>query len=261
MRFSNRVAIVTGAAGGLGANYATALAAEGASVVVVDLTAERAERTAAEIRTGGGKATAFAIDLTDAAQVETLAPSALKAFGRIDILVNNAGGGSSTPGNASSIVETDPKAWDTMMGVNLSTAFLCIRSVAPEMKRQRYGKIVNVSSRSARVADPKFQQSPSYAAAKAAVLALTRSAARELGPYGITVNCMVPALALSGPTLEAYWDRLGKHARDEYLEQVALKRLPRIDELASVILFLCSDASSYVTGASIEVNGGSFMPA
>lgn len=261
MRFADKVAIVTGAGGGLGAHYAAALAGEGAAVVVVDVAAEGVERTAAEIRGRGGKALPLVLDLTDAAQVETLTPKAVEAFGRIDILVNNAGGGSSTPGNASSIVGTEPPAWDVMMGVNLSTVFLCIRAVAPVMKQQRYGKIVNVSSRSARVADPKFEQSPSYAAAKTAVLSLTRFAARELGPFGITANCMVPALVLSGPVLEAYWQRLGQAARDEYLEQVALKRLPRIEEMTNVILFLCSDASSYVTGTAIEVNGGSYMPA
>jgi 3-oxoacyl-[acyl-carrier protein] reductase len=91
------------------------------------------------------------------------------------------------------------------------------------------------------------------------VLGLTRFAARELGPFGITVNCLVPSLTISGPVLQAYWDRMTESARDAFLQQVALRRLPRPEELASVVLFLCSDESSYVTGAALDVNGGSFM--
>jgi NAD(P)-dependent dehydrogenase (short-subunit alcohol dehydrogenase family) len=273
MRFAGKTAIVTGAGGGLGAAYAAALAREGARVVVADIAAERARETAEAVEAAAREANAapqgdrsrraigLGVDLRRAEEVDAMVREALAAFDRIDILVNNAGGGSSTPGNAASIVDTTPEAWDAMMGVNLSTAFLSIRAVAPLMKARSYGKIVNVASRSARVADPKLQQSPSYATAKTGVLALTRFAARELGPFGITVNCMVPALVLSGPVLEEYWERLGQAAQDEYLAQVALKRLPTVQEVTSVILFLSSDESNYVTGASIDVNGGSFMPA
>ena len=261
MRFKDKVAIVTGAGGGLGAAYAAALAREGAAVVVVDLAADRVAKVAGEISASGGRSLPLIIDLTQADQVDTLAPGTLEAFGRIDILVNNAGGGSSSPGNASSIVETTPEAWDTMLGTNLKTTFLALRAVGPVMKRQRYGRIINVASRSARIVDPKFQQSPSYATAKTGVLSLTRFAARELGAFGITVNCMVPALVLSGPLLDDYWQRLGEKAQNEYLTQVALKRLPTVAEITNVVLFLASDDSSYITGAAIEVNGGSFMPA
>jgi 3-oxoacyl-[acyl-carrier protein] reductase len=261
MRFTDKVAIVTGAGGGLGAAYAAALAREGASVVVTDIAADRVAATAERIKASGGRALAVASDLTDVAQVEDMVRQAMAGFGRIDVLVNNAGGGSSSPGNASSVIDTTPDAWDTMLRINLANVFLCIRAVTPIMKAQRYGRIENVSSRSARVADPKLLQSPSYAAAKTAVLSLTRFSARELGPFGITVNCMVPALVLSGPVLEEYWERLGEPAREEYLSQVALRRLPRIEEVADVILFLASDQSSYITGAAIDVNGGSFMPA
>ena len=260
MRFAGRVAVVTGAGGGLGAAYAAALAREGASVALVDTAADRIDACSAAIDAAGGEAVAIACDLRHALDVESMAERVITAFGRIDILVNNAGGGSSTPGNASSIVETTPDAWDAMVGVNLSTAFLAVRAVAPVMKRQRYGRVVNVSSRSARVADPKLQQSPSYATAKTALLGLTRFAARELGPFQITVNCLVPALVLSGPALTDYWDRLGDAAREEYLAQVALKRLPQVNEITAAVLFLCSDDASYITGVALDVNGGSFMP-
>ncbi len=261
MRFAGKVAVVTGAGGGLGAAYAAALAREGAFVALVDRVGERIVADSDTIQAAGGKAVAVACDLRNAPEVESMVDAVVATFGRVDILVNNAGGGSSTPGNASSIVETTPDAWDAMVGVNLSTGFLTIRAVAPLMKRQRYGRIVNISSRSARVADPKLQQSPSYATAKAAVLGLTRFAARELGPFQITVNCLVPALVLSGPVLEDYWDRLGEAAREEYLAQVALKRLPHRNEITAAVLFLCSDDASYITGVALDVNGGSFMPA
>ena len=105
-----------------------------------------------------------------------------------------------------------------------------------------------------------MHQSPAYAAAKTAVLGLTRFSARELGPHGITVNCLIPSLALSGPVLQAYWDRMSPERQAQFLRQIALGRLPRPDELTAAVLFLCSDESSYITGASLDVNGGSFMP-
>jgi NAD(P)-dependent dehydrogenase (short-subunit alcohol dehydrogenase family) len=128
------------------------------------------------------------------------------------------------------------------------------------MKAQRYGKIVNVASRSARVIDPSVHQSPAYAAAKTGVLSLTKFAARELGPYGINVNCMVPSLAISGPVLQAYWDANPEDRKKKYLKSIALERLPLLEELASVVLFLASDESGYITGVALDVNGGSYMP-
>lgn len=260
MRFSGKVAIVTGAGGGLGAVYASMLAKEGASVVVVDRAQNAVEQTAAGLHDAGAACVGVAADLVDPDQAARMASETLAAYGRIDILINNAGGGSSTPGNAGSIAEMDPDAWDTLVDINLKTAFLCTRAVAPAMKQQCYGKIVNVSSRSARLIDANFHQSPAYASAKTAVLALTRFAARELGPFGVTVNCLVPSLALSGPVLEDYWRRMDPAQRELYLQQVALRRLPRLEEIAAAVMFLCSDESGYITGVALDVNGGSYMP-
>ena len=259
MRFEGKVALVTGAGGGLGACYASSLAREGAALVTVDRPGVEM-RVTAEIAQAGGRCLPLAADLTDQGAVERMVGAALEAFGRIDILINNAGGGSSSEGNAGSIAEEDSTSWDRLVDSNLKTTFLCIRSVAPAMRSRRYGKIVNIASRAARVIDPAVHQSPAYAAAKTGVLSLTRFAARELGPYGITVNCMVPSLALSGPVLEAYWEATPEDRKRQYLTSISLERLPRLEELATVVLFLASDESSYVTGVALDVNGGSFMP-
>lgn len=127
------------------------------------------------------------------------------------------------------------------------------------MKRQRSGKIVNVSSRSARSTGWFSQVSPEYVCAKSAILALTRHVAKELGPSGVNVNTLVPGFTISGPRPQAAWDSMTAQERETMITMTPLRRLPRPEELASVVVFLCSDESSYITGAAIDVNGGSFM--
>jgi NAD(P)-dependent dehydrogenase (short-subunit alcohol dehydrogenase family) len=258
-RFAGRVAVVTGAGAGLGARYVMALACEGAAVIAVDRDGMGAERAAATTRAAGGECRAVTADLARDAEVARMTEAALGWRGRIDILVNNAGGGSSERASATTLAEEDVASWDALADANVKTTFLCTRAVAEPMKRERYGRIVNVASRAARINDAHVPQSPAYTAAKAGVMGLTRFAARELGPFGVTVNCLVPSLTLSGPRLEAYWERWGEAARERYLQQVALRRLPRPEEIVSALLFLCSDESSYVTGVCLDVNGGSFM--
>jgi 3-oxoacyl-[acyl-carrier protein] reductase len=136
---------------------------------------------------------------------------------------------------------------------------LVCRAAVPHLRRQRSGKIVNVSSRSARSTGWFSSVSPEYVAAKIGVIAFTRHLAKELGPHGINVNCLVPGFAISGPKLQAAWDGMAENERQRMLEATPLRRLPRLEELASVVVFLVSEESSYITGAAIDVNGGSFM--
>lgn len=259
MRFAGRVVVVTGAGGGLGRVYAAAFAREGARIVAVDRIPDGLQATADSVAEAGGVCRPMVADLADPAGADAAIGAALQEFGRVDVLVNNAGGGSSGPEAAGRLEEETLESWRALVDSNLTSAFLCIRAAAGPMKAQRYGRIVNVASRAARVADPNVHQSPAYTAAKAAVLGLTRFAARELGPYGVTVNAVAPSLTLSGPVLEAYWKRMSAEDQDRYLRQVALRRLPHPQEVAAAVLFLASDDASYITGVCLDVNGGSFM--
>jgi len=259
MRFDGKTALITGAGGGLGTLYARSFAREGANIIAVDRPGVEIS-VAGEIQSETDNCLSLSADLTDNEAVDKMVADGLERFGRIDILVNNAGGGSSTAENAGSIAEENARSWDSLLNSNLKTTFLCIRAVAAPMKAQRYGKIVNIASRAARVIDPAVHQSPAYAAAKTGVLSLTKFAARELGPYGINVNCMVPSLAISGPVLQDYWNATPEEGKRQYLKSIALGRLPRNEELSSVVMFLASEDSSYITGVALDVNGGSYMP-
>ena len=256
MRLRDRVAVVTGAAGGLGAVYASAIASEGGSVVVVDVL--DCEDAAHAIQEQGQQAVAMQVDLTAEEQVQRLVSDVIARFGRIDILVNNAGGAGQQAAEAE-IEKIDRAHWDEIIAINLTSTMLCIKHVAPHMKRQRSGKIVNVSSRAARGTAWFGQVTPEYIAAKIGIIGLTRQVANELGPHGITVNCLVPSFTISGPALEAAWDAMTDEERGHMIEATPLRRLPDPEELASVVIFLVSDESSYVTGACLDVNGGSLM--
>ena len=256
MRLRDKVAIVTGAAGGLGAAYAQAIAREGARVVVVDVA--DGEGTAENIRARGRHALALKADLTDEEQVRRIVTHVAAEYGQIDILVNNAGGAGRQAAE-SAIEKIDRAHWDEIIAINLTSTMLCIKHVAPHMKRQRRGKIVNVSSRAARGTAWFGQVTPEYIAAKIGVIGLTRQVAKEMGPHGVTVNCLVPSFTISGPALQAAWDNMTEAERAHMLEATPLRRLPEPAELASVVVFLVSDESSYVTGACLDVNGGSLM--
>lgn len=256
MRLRDRAAIVTGAAAGLGAVYAHAIAREGGRVAIVDVA--DGEGTARAIRALDRDALAVQADLTDERAVQQMVEQVVAEYGRIDILVNNAGGAGQRPAPAD-IDKIDREHWDEIMAMNLTSTMLCMKHVAPHMQRQGSGKIVNVSSRAARGTAWFGQVTPEYIAAKIGVIGLTRQVAKELGPHGVNVNCLVPSFTISGPALEAAWDNMTDEERSHMIAATPLRRLPAPAELASVVIFLVSDESSYVTGACLDVNGGSLM--
>lgn len=235
------VALVTGAAGGLGKAFCQALARGGARVVAADIDSEGLQGI-------GHRAVVMDVSSRDSVQ------SALAQVGPVDILVNNAGGSLYTPKALAEITESD---WDLVLDVNLKGAFLCAQAVVPGMRGRGGGRIINVSSIGGRTASPVT--GAAYAAAKAGLIGLTRRLAKELGPDGITVNAIAPGTVLSGQRMRDLWHELTPDERCRILADVPLGRLSTADEQADVLMFLAGPASRYITGAVIDVNGGRFM--
>jgi NAD(P)-dependent dehydrogenase (short-subunit alcohol dehydrogenase family) len=246
---ADKVAIVTGAAQGIGRAVAETLAANGASVALADVKIEAIERGAAAIRTGGGKAIAVAADVSRADQVEQMVARVVATFGTVDILVNNAGVLRNTP-----IAEMSEAEWDLVVDVCVKGAFLCARAVLPLMMAKRHGKIVNISSLAAR--STSVLGGAAYTAAKAGLLGFSRHLAREAAPYGINVNAVCPGATDTPMT------RMG--ARDPEHFEVLGKAIPLghwgvPEDQANAVLFLVSEAASFITGATLDVNGGQMM--
>ena len=252
MLLNDRVALVTGASRGIGASTAAVLARRGARVAVSARTVSDLETVAASIREKGGEALAVACDVVEPAQVASMIETVVKKWGRLDILVNNAGLG--TP--AKPVEEVLPEEWDQTIILNLKSVYLCIRAAAPVMKRQRYGRIVNVSSFAGRF----FSRlsGPHYSSAKAGVVGFTRHMAAELGPFGVCVNSVAPSPVLT-ERVKVKWATRAEEERQKILAGIPLGRLAQPEEIATVIAFLASDDASYVNGACIDVNGGSYM--
>jgi NAD(P)-dependent dehydrogenase (short-subunit alcohol dehydrogenase family) len=252
MQVEGKIALVTGASRGIGAVTARMLSRRGAAVALSARTEADMETVAAEIRAGGGRALSIVCDVTYRAQVENMVDKVVRTWERLDILVNNAGLG--TP--AMPVDETPPEEWDRTLDINLKSVFLCVRAAAPVMKRQHYGRIVNMSSFSGRNYS-RFLGSP-YAAAKAGVLGFTRQMAAELGPYGICVNAIAPNIILTGRA-KAKWEAMAEEERRRVIYGIPLQRLAEPEEIATAICFLASDDASYVNGVCLDVNGGSYM--
>ncbi|MFH0810256.1 MAG: glucose 1-dehydrogenase [Pseudomonadota bacterium] len=242
----DRVTIVTGGGAGIGKAIALCFADAGARVVIADREAACGEGTAAEIRAMGRKALAVEMDVREAEQVDSLVKRTLAEFGRIDVIANNAGGSFPMP-----LLDYTPRGWETLIRENLNSVFLCINAVGKVMVAQKSGAIINISS----VAGIRpIPNSSAYSAAKAGIINLTMSAAIDLGPHGVRVNCIAPGYILTPGVAELYAKNPGQ--AEERMRIVPLRRLGKPEDIGTVAVFLASDAAAYVNGATLPVDGG-----
>ncbi len=249
MEGSGKVALVTGGSRGIGRAIALRLSRDGVAVVVNYVSSEAAARELAEeVVARGGRAATVRADVAVAAEAEGMVERVLGDFGRLDILVNNAGIISYKAGIASVSVEE----WDKVLDVNLRAPFLLCRSLLQGMKDRRYGKIINFSSMAARVGG--IEAGLHYAVSKAGLIGLTKTLAKEGGPYQVNVNAVAPGIIVTGPVAK----QIGGH-EDSYINNIPLKRLGQPQDVANVVLFLASPLSDYVTGLVIDINGGMYM--
>ena len=249
-RLVGKVAIVTGGAQGIGASYARGLAAAGASVVIGDL--ESADAVVKEVRSAGGKAIATRANVVDPASVAAMVELAVKEFGRLDILVNNAGIFTSL--RFKPFGEIDSSERVQVMAVNVRGVFECVKAAAPHMARNRYGKIVNIASGTVFKGAPMLLH---YVTSKGAVMAMTRSLARELGDAGIRVNTIAPGLIMTD-NVAANPSYRGAVV-DNNVASRAIKRAASPEDLVGTLVYLCSPESDFVTGQCLVVDGGSVM--
>jgi NAD(P)-dependent dehydrogenase (short-subunit alcohol dehydrogenase family) len=252
-RFSGLVAIVTGGAGGLGKAIAQALAAEGCQLALFDSNAEILSTAAAEVRAIGTDALGLVVDVRDRTAVDEAVAQVVTVFGGVDILIAAAGGSLGTPRDTADISSED---LDLVIDVNIKGTFNVCAAVLASMKARGGGAIVTFSSIGGRSTSPVT--GVPYAAAKAGLLGLTRRLAREVGADNIRVNAIAPGLFLTG-RLQTMFEEMSQHDRSEVLDGIPLRRMPEISECVEPVLFLASQAASYITGAVLDVNGGRFM--
>ena len=239
-----KVALITGAARGIGKAIALKFAQEGADVAFTDLVInEAAEETIAEIAAFGHKVKGYASNAANFDETHTVVEEILKDFGRIDILVNNAG-----ITKDGLVMRMSEAQWDAVIAVNLKSAFNFIHAIVPQMARQKSGSIINMASIAGQMGNPG---QVNYASSKAGLIAMAKSVAKEMGSRGIRANAIAPGFIVSEMT-----NALPEAVREEYIKNIPLKRGGTVEEIANTALYLASDLSSYVTGQVIAVNGG-----
>ena len=251
-RLEDRVAIVTGGGHGIGKAYATRFASEGAKIVIAEIDEKAAQAVARELTAAGREALGVNTDVSDPVSTERMAAATIERFGRIDILVNNAAIFATVPMSRSPFDQITVDEWDRMMSVNLKGTWLASCAVIPQMRKQGYGKIINISSGTALKGSPSRIH---YVTSKAGILGFTKTLANEVGKDNICVNCVAPGSTLS----EENPDEGVIKMRNQAASSRALKRVQSPDDLTGAIVFFASADSDFITGQTLVVDGGSCM--
>lgn len=246
-RFVGKVAVITGAGQGIGRQIASDLADEGATVIICDINSAYIDEAIADITARGGKAFPGPCDVSDRAQIDKLVAGVVAAHSHLDILVNNAG--ILVP---ATIEETTDQIIDKTIDINLKAVLWTIRAVTPVMKKARYGRIVNISSITGKNGDNT--STFAYGATKGAVMSLTRSVARQLGPFGVTCNAVAPHAIMT--KMMTYWDEAKKKNASD---KIPVRRLGTPSDVARAVLYLAADEASFVNGEVLNINGGYYM--
>jgi 3-oxoacyl-[acyl-carrier protein] reductase len=246
MSLSGRVAFVTGASQGIGRACALRLAKDGAAVALAARNQEKLNELVNEIAANGGKAAAFALDVMDEEQIKSAIKAAIGRFGKVDILVNNAG-----ITRDQLVMRMKRADWDAVLQTNLTSAYLCTQQVTSSMLKQRWGRIVNITSVFGQMGQAG---QANYAASKAGLIGLTMAVARELGSRNITCNAVAPGFIETAMT-----EALGDEFKQTAAKQIPLGRVGSVEDIASAVAFLASDEASYITGHVLNVNGGMLM--
>jgi len=246
MSLSGHVALVTGASQGIGRACAIRLAKEGASVAVAARNQEKLNELVAEITACGGQASAFPLDVADEEQIKSTMKSVIAQFGKIDILVNNAG-----ITRDQLVLRMKRADWDTVLQTNLTSAYICIQQAISSMLKQRWGRIINITSVFGQMGQAG---QANYAASKAGLIGLTMAIAREVGSRNITCNAIAPGFIETSMTAV-----LGDEFKQNAVKQIPLGRVGAPEDIASAVTFLASDGASYITGHVLNVNGGMLM--
>lgn len=246
MKFDGKTALISGSARGIGKAIAERLASEGARIIISDIMIDAAEKTVQEFKEKGYEAFAIKADVSNSDDVKALIKEAVAKYQTLDIMVNNAGITRDTL-----MIRMKESDWDLVLNINLKGAFLMTQATAIIMMKQRFGKIVNISSV---VGQTGNAGQSNYSASKAGLIGLTKSSARELASRGITVNAIAPGFIESEMT-----EKLSDEVREEFMKATALKRFGKPEDIAAAVAFLVSDDASYITGQILAVNGGLLM--